>query len=114
MQSHWRIFTDTKTPEKALKLITKLKTRLDREPADVRVEPYHKGGHVVSLDLSHDAERWNDVVVDILTCAQTIGFGWSLSAFVQEEIELTTTHTSVAGIKMINCFCARPGTPNAT
>ncbi|EMI17066.1 hypothetical protein RMSM_06011 [Rhodopirellula maiorica SM1] len=42
-----------------------------------------------------------------------MGQGWSISGFVDEELDLIATGASIAGIKMVHCFCPRPGTPNA-
>jgi hypothetical protein len=108
MQSHWRVFTNTNTVEGTLKLIEELQRRLlEHKLTNVLTEPYSKGGYVVSFDLFHIQEYWNDIVVDVINCAQNAGYEWSLSAFVQEEIDIISTKIMISGITMIHCSCTR-------
>lgn len=111
--SHWRIFTDTKKPEAARRLIAKLKTRVDRSFGEITVDNYHKGGHVVTFDIEHEFNDWIAAVYDVISCAQQMGHSWSIGGFIDEELDLIATGTSISGIKMVSCFCPRPGTPNA-
>jgi hypothetical protein len=111
--SHWRVFTDTKKREVAEHLTAKLQSRVGRTFQDIVVYDYHKGGHVVTFNIEHDFDQWQGVAYDVIACAQQLGHGWSLSGFIDEELELISTGISVAGIAMATCFCPRPGTPNA-
>jgi len=111
--SHWRIFTDTKKPESACRLVAKLQARTDRNFGELNVNDYHKGGHVVTFDIDHEFDDWPTTVYDVIACAQLIGHGWSISGFIDEEMDLIANGTSISGIKMVSCFCPRPGTPNA-
>lgn len=107
MQSHWRVFTNANTPEKALRLLNRLQGRLGREPSRVQAQPYHKGGHVVTFMLTHDSAEWSDTVLDVLACAQSVGRIWTLHPPIQHEVDLVTTEAPVAGVEMIQCTCAR-------
>lgn len=114
MHSHWKVFTNTNTSEKAIKVTGRLQRLLEREPISARAEPYHKGGHVVTFAITHEHAQWNDTVVDVLACAQTIGYGWTLHSSIEHEVDLVTTEASVAGIEMIHCTCARNHSLGAT
>jgi len=111
--SHWRIITDTKKPDSARRLALKLRALGGREFKEINVADYIKGGHIVTFDIGHDFSDWTAVAIDVISCAQQMGHGWSISGFIEEELELFSTGTSVAGIKMVSCYCPRPGTPNA-
>ena len=111
--SHWRIFTDTKKPDSARRLALKLQAQGGHEFHELKVDDYHKGGHVVTFDIGHEFDDWAAVAYDVISCAQQMGHGWSISGFIEEELELISTGTSIAGIKMVSCFCPRPGTQNA-
>jgi hypothetical protein len=107
MQSHWRVFTDTNTVEKTLRLIEELQRLLGHELINILTEQYIKGGYVVSFDLCHVQEHWNDIVVDVINCAQNTGYEWSLSAFIREEIDIVSTKIVISGITTIHCTCTR-------
>ena len=111
--SHWRIFADTKRTDGAQRLTSKLQTQADRDFCEIKIEDYHKGGHVVTFDIFHEGDDWKTAVYDVIRCAQHMGHGWSISGFIEEEFDLVSTGSSIAGIKMVSCFCARPGRPNA-
>lgn len=111
--SHWRIFTDTNRTEGAQRLTSKLQSRADRDFCKITIEDYHKGGHAVTFDIFHEVDDWKSAVYDVIQCAQQVGHGWAISGFIDEEFELVSTGSSIAGIKLITCFCPRPGTPNA-
>ena len=111
--SHWRISTDTKKTEAAHRLATKLQTRIARDVREINVDDYHKGGHVVTFDIEHKFDDWAATVYDVISCAQQMGHGWSISGFIDEELDLATTGTLIGGIKMVSCFCPRPGAINA-
>ena len=111
--SHWRIVTDTRRPDAAERLAAKLQALLGRAFREMNVDAYHKGGHVVAFDMEHDIRDWEATVYDVISCAQQMGQGWSISGCITEELDLVTTRTAIAGIKMVSCFCPRPGTPNA-
>jgi hypothetical protein len=110
MQSHWRAFTNTNTIEKTLELIKELQGLLDHELINIIAESYSEGGYVVTFDLCHIHEHWNDIVVDVITCAQNAGYQWFLSAFIQEEIDITSTKIMISGITVISCSCIRSTT----
>ena len=77
------------------------------------VNDYDKGGHVVTFDIEHDFDDWTATVYDLISCAQRMGHGWSIKGFIDEELDLIASGTSIPGIKMVSCFCPRPGTQNA-
>lgn len=111
--SHWRIYTDTKRPEDAQYMAMKVQAQVVRDFTDIKIDDYHKGGHVVTFDISHEFEAWQAVVCDVIGCAQRMGRGWSISGFIDEELDLISNDLSIPGIKMVSCFCARPGTLNS-
>jgi hypothetical protein len=111
--SHWRVFTDTNRPEAAQRLTAKLQAQTGREFRQIGINDYHKGGHVVTFDIQHEIDQWEAAAYDVIACAQRMAAGWTLSGSIDEELDLIATKTSVAGIKMVSCFCPRPGSPNA-
>jgi hypothetical protein len=110
--SHWRIFTDTRKPEAAQRLTEKLQSRAGRDLREIAIDEYHKGGHVVTFNMVHECEQWNTTVHDVIVCAQEMGHGWSIGGFAEEELDLTSTGSSIPGIKLLTCFCRRSETSN--
>ena len=110
MISHWRIFTDTKTAEKALRLHAKLMERTTLICKEPTAAAYHKGGHTVEFTLEHSAPDWPQLVFDVLCVAQQLGYGWHLGSFVAEELDLWSTGCSVPGVSNIHVFAPGPGT----
>ena len=108
--SHWRIFTDTKRTDGAHRLTLKLQAHVDRNFSKIKIEDYHKGGHVVTFDISHESDDWMTTVYEVISIAQQMGHGWSISGFIDEVLDLTSTCTSIVGIKMVSCSCPRPAT----
>src|SRR5690606_16523498 len=98
--SHWRVFTDTRKPEAARRLVAKLQARIDRNLGPMIVEDYHKGGHVVTFDVEHEFDDWPAAVYDIISCAQQMGHGWSIGGFIDKELDLIANGASISGIKM--------------
>jgi hypothetical protein len=100
-------------PETALQLTNKLQACIDRTFREIVTKDYEKGGHVVTFDIEHDCADWTATVYDLISCAQRMGHGWSIKGFIDEELDLIATGTSIPGVKMVSCFCPRPGTQNA-
>lgn len=111
--SQWRIFSDTKDADAAERFTAKLQKRVDHTFREIVVDHYHKGGHLVTFTIEHEFDDWIATVYDVIAFAQRMGYGWSISGFIDEELDLIATDLSIAGIKLVTCHCARTGTLNA-
>ena len=113
MTSHWRIFTDAKSEEKALRLYARLMRRTPiRSFEPPVVFAYPKGGYTVGFTLRHDTKDWPTLVFDVLCTAQRLGHGWHLTGFVADELDMWATGCSVAGVSNVHVFS--PGSASQT
>ncbi|WP_420859300.1 hypothetical protein [Marivivens marinus] len=66
-------------------------------------EKYDKGGTKVSLEKELPETVWSGAILAGLKLAQSIGSGWQVSGFADEELTLVSSSFSVSGIEWA-CF----------
>jgi hypothetical protein len=43
----------------------------------------------VPFDIEHEIDDWTATVYDVILSAQQMGYGWSISGFIDEELNMT-------------------------
>lgn len=101
--SHWKVFTNTTTLNAARKVLGRLRDCLDRGLRDLRFAEYAKGGHVAEFEIDHAIEDWPLACFESIAVAQRVGRGWQLDGRVEEELDLSSNQTAIAGVTKITC-----------
>lgn len=99
MEIHCKIWANAKTEEKTLKLLQKVKQKLDEQLADVKIEAYPKiNGFVASFVLVTENENWSDAVVETITLAQCVAYDWLVIGTIRDEFSIYSNKTTIPGI----------------
>lgn len=108
--AYWRIYTHARIAEKARKLIPQIEAALGTDCLEVSVKPNPEGGHIVTFATRHVHSIWSEVVVEVSTCAQRLGYGWSLYGEISKGLDLHTATTRLSGAEFVHCVCMRADT----
>jgi hypothetical protein len=107
MEANWKIFTDCKSDAAAKKVATKFFVLVNSEPLSVIVEPYHKGGYVVTATVELEASAWSQSVLFALQKAQTVGKAWTISGNIADELDAWSNEALVPGIQSLHLLVLR-------
>lgn len=107
MDANWRIFVDCKSPVSASALASKLFKLVSRTPASIEVEPYHKGGHLITAAIVLHETNWPLCVMESLSLAQRVARAWSITGSIEEELDAWSNEATVAGIASIHIQLTR-------
>jgi len=107
MVATWRIFVDCKSSASASALASKLFQLASRTPGSIAVEPYHKGGHLITAATVLSETSWPHCVLESLSLAQRVARGWSITGNIQEELDAWSNESSVSGVTSIHLQLAR-------
>jgi len=105
MKIEWVIFTDAKNIKNSEVVLGKVFKKLDAEPVNSHVEPYHKGGHRCSFDTELNANNWADAVFLTIYSSQLIGRGWEISGSIDEEVNMWSNDSNISGVTNIQVQC---------
>jgi hypothetical protein len=102
----WKAWLDAHTVEASQRVCKRIEEKLGLELHELKVEPYHKGGHVVSWVCLHEAPDAAAFMIDVIGCGQQIASGWRLGGSVHDELEGLVSRSgghqiSVSGITML-------------
>lgn len=92
------VFTDASTEQKAENILSKLIEHLGLKTEVKHIEAYSKGGYQCTLNIEHSVEDWQQAVYECLIIAQAIGYSWTITGNVTEEIDLWSNKTKFSGI----------------
>jgi hypothetical protein len=101
----WKVFTDAGNEQGAARIFKRVLGILGGEISDSHLQPYPKGGFVISFCSSTSATSWPEAVVEVLGSAQRVGHGWLLSGNIAEELDACCNKPRVAGITFIHVTC---------
>ncbi|HEX8299563.1 MAG TPA: hypothetical protein VF594_10435 [Rubricoccaceae bacterium] len=94
----WRVWTSTKTEEKARLVLHRLLSDFPTEPLGLVVEPYPKtDGHRLTFSTASAAERWSDLISEALTLAEVVGHEWQLTGSAASDLGGWSNKPSAAG-----------------
>lgn len=106
MHCYWTIFTDTNSVDAAATIVERLRNLSGAKFNEIQVDDYEKGGHEVRFWIDHGAIDWPQTVFDVILFSQRLGRRWSLAGGIEEELSLTSSHSTVSSIKMLTCWCS--------
>ena len=107
MVVYWRVFVDCKASASASSLSSKLFKLVSRTPTSVAVEPYHKGGHVITATITLVETSWPNCVLEALSLSQKVARGWSITGNIEEELDAWSNESSVSGVTSVQVQLAR-------
>jgi hypothetical protein len=102
MTSEWTIWVDATTEEKALVLLNRVASEMDREPRNAFVAACDEtGGHKGTFSIDISALSWNDAVVEVIDLGQRVGYDWQLLGSILDDAEAISGKTRLSGVKFI-------------
>jgi hypothetical protein len=102
MRSLWKVWTEARSEDKALRVFERVRRILGREALDRTVEPYPKiTGFVVAFWVELESQAWNDSVVELIGLGQRVGHGWILSGDILVDPSGWSNEPSVSGARSI-------------
>ena len=107
MRIIWNIHTQTKSKEKAERILFKVAEALNVETGPIFVEKKGDGGCLCVFSHNLNSENLEECVYESFVMAQRIGYSWSLNGNIEEEIDLWSEKLQLPGIKAINAACNR-------
>ncbi len=111
IRSFWRMWTEAKSEEKALRGFELVRGKLGREALDQSVEPYPKiTGFVVAFWIELESQAWNDSVIEVIALGQRVGYQWTLSGDILTDTEGWSNEPTVSGVRSIQWMLNRRGT----
>lgn len=88
--------------ESAHRLITRLCELMTLERADLVLAPYHKGGYVVSLKITHTASSRDEAVLDVIREGQRLGRAWTLFGDIDQSPAGWSNECVVSGVTALS------------
>ena len=108
IRSFWKIWTEAKSEEKALRVSERVRCNLGREVLDRSVEPYPKiRGFVVAFWIELESQAWNDSVVEVIALGQRVGYQWTLSGDILTDTSGWSNEAGVSGVRSIQWMLDR-------
>ncbi|WP_290523234.1 hypothetical protein [Alcanivorax sp.] len=105
MKSHWKFWCDAKNEKNAGVVLSKLRNSFFLNVVDHTIDPYHKGGYVISLVAAGRATTWNDHIVEVIAAGQTLGRGWTILGDINDQAEGWSNESNVSGITSVQWAC---------
>ena len=110
----WKMWTEAKSEEKALRVFERFRRNLGREARDWSVEPYPKiAGFVVAFWIELETQTWNDSVVEVIALGQRVGYQWTLSGDILTDTDGWSNESNVSGVRSIQWMLDRRWTTAA-
>ena len=107
MRIVWAIYTETKSKEKAKIILAKISKMLEIELGDTIIQQNDKGGCSCVFSQIISSENWKESVFECLSIAQKVGYFWSVSGNIEEEIDIWSEKIKLTGVKAINATCEK-------
>jgi hypothetical protein len=105
MISQWKLWCDAANEKNAGNILTQVRKILPAAALEPSIEPYHKGGYVVSFSIKHTSESWNDYVVEVIAFGQCLGHAWNISGDITLQVDGWSNESRVPGIQSIQWSC---------
>ena len=101
MKSKWSIWVNANKETGAQKLLNRVLKRMGIEASEIQIDPYHKGGFKVSFEVTHDENKWSDLVIECIALGQKTAHGWGLYGDILHDPGASSDQTNVAGVDLI-------------
>jgi hypothetical protein len=105
MKAHWKIWTLATTEEKALRVVNRVAAQLGHPIQELAVEPYHSGGFVAVFVTLHSGPKWSDFVFEVIELAQRIGYSWTLTGDVRQQLDGFSNKPASPGVTSAQFIC---------
>ncbi len=97
----WKLFVNCNSADASRRLSSAFLKMISRRSALVGIEPHDEGGFVVRLKSVLESPSWAGQVLEVIQLAQSVGYGWTLSGCIEEEIQLGSSATRIGGVQAI-------------
>ena len=92
------MFIETKTLEKAQRVLDRFTERLEETLRAADLEPYYKGGFVCSFHTEVRATEWSEAVYEVIELVQRVGRSWVITGSVDHSPSFDTRNLQVPGV----------------
>ena len=106
----WWIFCDARTEKNARVLLSRFINQIGHETQNSKVNPHHKGGHILSFDTMLSSAEWSKAVVDTLELAQRVGRRWTVTGSIVNEFSGESSEGVLPGVTLVSFDLSRPDT----
>lgn len=107
MRLIWCIYTETKSKEKAGRLLKKIAELLEVELGATSIQKNDKGGCSCVFSHKLNCAGWGDNAYECLRFAQRIGYSWNLYGDIEEEVDIWSEKIKLPGIVSIHGTCTK-------
>lgn len=99
---HLTFFIDASRQDNAERLFNSIKKETSVDLNLECIDPYHKGGHTIRSAYQISNKKWTEAVFTGIQTLQLLGYGWSISGAIQEELSAETDRSVISGIDLIS------------
>ena len=86
-RTYWKIHLDCSKEKSAKKLLNLVIKQLGNPPLNPSLQPYSKGGFMVTFELSHsNCNSYSQLVVEAIQHGQKLGGGWLINGNILDDI----------------------------
>ena len=98
----WKIWTETSTEEKALKVFRRVLQKMSIQGQIISVEPYPKiNGYIINFGSELESEKLNDQIIECFRIGQSVASSWSLTGNVVDDPGGWSSKSNVPGVNSI-------------
>jgi hypothetical protein len=101
MTSHWRIWVNATTKDKALILLNRIAAEIGRVPLVAVASCSEDGGHRITFQVPLESKSWNDAVVELIALGERVGYAWQLMGSILDDPEGRSYKSRVSGVLAI-------------
>ena len=107
--SHWQIHTSAKNEKNAQVVLNKALKNMGVNAIDIEFNFDKEHGNLISFSIEHKASEWSEFIYQILLLAQTVGFGWNLTGYIDQDPDASTEHSNISGVSFIQWLVYKNG-----
>ena len=104
----WWMFCDAKSEKNARVLLSRFINQIGHETQNSKVNPHHRGGHILAFDTELSSAEWSEAVVDTLELAQRVGRRWTVSGSILNEFSGESSEGLPPGVTLASFDLSRP------
>lgn len=112
--SHWQIHTSARNEKNARVVLNRALQNMGSDAVDIGFNFDGEHGNLISFSIQHDVTEWGEFIYQILLLAQTVGFGWNLTGYIDQDPDASTEHTNLSGVSFIQWLVYKDGVRHST
>jgi hypothetical protein len=105
--STWLLRSNAKNEKNAAVLLNRLAKLQGVAPVNKNFIPNEGHGYTVTWEVMHRGSNWNDIIVQVIGRAQTVGHTWTLSGDINDSCSAWCNRARVAGVQIIEWKVSR-------